>query len=184
MTFDEIIAKEIIEKFSLSEKTLPVWRNRGSIPDKYSKANYVKQAVITSKKDLIMQNRISLLIKSKKIETGVLNDLCGLRTGKLTDVALGKSTFSEEDIIRVKAEIIKLKNKTKKALEALKYENKRVLDDYFNNNAINILALCDYNRDIQSRIIRSKNSKLTNFPFQHKIEIEKYFYVFLLELNF
>jgi hypothetical protein len=68
MIFDEKKAKEVIEKYGLSEKTLTVWRKRNTIPNKYFDSNYVKKEAITSKPELILQNRISLLIKSKKIE--------------------------------------------------------------------------------------------------------------------
>lgn len=38
MEFNEELAKQVIEKFSLSAKTLQVWRFRGKIPDKYISA--------------------------------------------------------------------------------------------------------------------------------------------------
>lgn len=43
MIFDEKKAKEVIEKYGLSEKTLPVWRKRNTIPNKYFDSNYVKK---------------------------------------------------------------------------------------------------------------------------------------------
>jgi hypothetical protein len=114
MKFNEQIAKEVIEKFNLNEKTFRVWKNRDSIPDRYREENYhVKEkATIVISKDsekanTVITNRIINVLKCDNIHTTAFSQLTNV---DLMSVAKGNRRLSDDEIIVVKKEINRLKS--------------------------------------------------------------------------
>lgn len=108
MDFDEKIAIEIIERLSLSDKTLRVWKLRGSIPDKYANAEY-KLPVSLDKAGKIIQKRILAVLNSNLINSKVICSLTGVVYQRYTDVNRGKAAFTPDEILALKKEINRLK---------------------------------------------------------------------------
>lgn len=108
MEFNEEKAKEIVERYNLSENTVRVWRNRNRIPDKYSDGNY-QPAPETSKADRIILNRIKELKESGCINFTVLAELSGMDVTRLKDAVKGKGRIRKDELDKVVMELKKLK---------------------------------------------------------------------------
>ncbi len=116
MEFDEQKAVEIIKKFNLSEKTFRVWKSRNKIPNKYLKEDF-KLPEKQSKADALLQQRITEIFKSGKINQSVFLELCGIRKDKYVDVNKGKSNYTPSEIIKIKSELNKLRLEIAKTFE-------------------------------------------------------------------
>lgn len=108
MKFNEEKAKEIVEKYNLSDKTVKVWRSRNAIPDKYADENY-KPAPEVSKADRIILNRIKELKESGCINLTVLAELSGMDVTRLKDAVSGKGRIRKDELEKVVMELKKLK---------------------------------------------------------------------------
>jgi hypothetical protein len=106
ITFSEETAKKIIRQFSLSENTLKTWRNRGKIPGKYIVST---SKTVATKAEKITEKRILNVLQSKMLNITVVLQLSEIELHRYSDVLREKTSFSHEEIIRLKSEINKLK---------------------------------------------------------------------------
>lgn len=104
MNFNEELAKELAERFNISEATVKSWRHRGSIPDKYGNPEFVKP-VAPDKAKSIVSDRILSLLSDGLINITLLCKLSDIGSQKFADVKRGKTVFSEQEIIAMKREI-------------------------------------------------------------------------------
>ena len=108
MKFNEKQANEIIAKYNLSKKTLRVWRNRGSVPDKYFKINYT-QPTPTTKGQKVKQALLMNLLKSGAINLTVLADSAGVKHSRVIDAKREVASLSIDDYTALKTELKRLK---------------------------------------------------------------------------
>jgi len=127
--FDEKKAAEIIKRLGLSETTLRVWKNRGAIPSKYLNENYTPPTG-ASKAEKVLEQRITDLLRSGLVNATVVTELAGISRQKAVDVARGGSSYSHEEIIRIKSEVNKLKITIARTFERKSYiELKKLLNN-------------------------------------------------------
>ncbi len=107
MEFTREKAEEIVSKHGLSEKTIRVWKTRGSIPDKYASPDYIPR--FTSKAGKIRHERLFDLLSSGTINITVLADLTQISEIKFGDAKRNKTRLSDVDINKCMIEIKRLK---------------------------------------------------------------------------
>jgi hypothetical protein len=113
MEYNEQTAKEIVEKYSLDEKTIKVWKTRNAIPDKYFKSDFVKKEkkviviLENGKAHSVISERISEIFKNEDLKTITFSQLTGV---DLLSVVKGNRRISEDEIIPIKKEINRLKS--------------------------------------------------------------------------
>ena len=137
--FDEQIAKQIIEAHGLSAVTLKVWRTRGSIPGKYMKEGFQKPTEAT-KADRITERRVMSVLKSGLLNVSVVAELAGIAPQKIVDVTRGISSYSHEEIIKLKSEINKLKIEIVKSFQIKSFV---ALKKLLNNPAFVLINVMD-----------------------------------------
>ena len=108
MEFNEEKAKEIVERYNLSDNTVGVWRNRNRIPDKYSDENYQPTPEV-GKADKIILARIKELKEKDCINFSTLAELAGMDTQRLYDAVKGKGRIRKDELDKVVMELKKLK---------------------------------------------------------------------------
>lgn len=108
MIFDETLAREIINKFGLSEKTIRVWKNRGEIPDKYlnSVPNPVKKI---ERKDTLKAERLLKILESDAFNLQYICLISNVEYQKIYDCIRGKNNLNETEMIALKKTINQLK---------------------------------------------------------------------------
>lgn len=117
MKYTDKKADEVSRKFRVADATIKVWKHRGEIPDKYNNENFkVKEAL--SKAEMIMQQRIVEVLKSKFINTTVLIELAGVDKNRYKGVLTKGISFSKDDILALKGEINKIKLGITKTFES------------------------------------------------------------------
>ena len=160
MIYDETIAKELIDKFDLSSKTLLVWKTRGKIPDKYFKETYQKPQE-ASKADLIIQQRIFEVFNLGFLNATVICELAGLKFQKYIDVKRGNvNALSAQEIFALKKEITKIKIQIVKTFEKKSSIELRKL---LNNSAIYSKPIIDSgggDKNDADRVSRFKLNKI------------------------
>lgn len=104
MEFTEEKAREVIDRYNLSQTTIKVWKSRNSIPDKYADEKYV-QIEVVSQADKILLSRLNDLCKSEVLNFTVLSDLARVERVRLLDAIRGKARISKDDIDHVRIEI-------------------------------------------------------------------------------
>ncbi len=118
MKFDEEKARQIIDKYNLSQTTLKVWKSRGSIPDRYTKEDYKMAIPVLEKGDKIMQDRLISILNMPELNRKTIIQLAGCNAIRVNGVCLHKSTFTKEEIFALQKEIKRLR------LDILKYTQK------------------------------------------------------------
>jgi len=118
MKFNEEKARQIIDKYNLSQTTLKVWKSRGSIPDRYGKEGYVKPIPVSGKGDEIMQERLISILNMPELNRKTIIQLSGCDATRINGVCLHKSTFTKEEMFALQKEIKRLR------LDILKYTQK------------------------------------------------------------
>lgn len=109
MDFSEEKAQEIISKYGLSEKTLRVWKTRGSIPDKYLNDEYKKSIPISVNSDKIMQGRIISILNMPELNRRTIAKLADCDLTRVNGVCAHKSTFTKEEMFALQKEIKRLR---------------------------------------------------------------------------
>ncbi|SPY23626.1 Uncharacterised protein [Odoribacter splanchnicus] len=115
MDFDAQIAREIIDKYNLSEKTLRVWKSRGHIPEQYSREEYKKVNPISESADKIIQERIISVLNMPEINRRTVIKLANCDITRVNGVCAHKNTFTKEEMFSLEKEIKRLR------LDILKY---------------------------------------------------------------
>ena len=189
MEFTEETAKAIVEKFNLDEKTIRVWKTRGSIPDKYSKLEApIKK--IESGHDIQTQKNIIRVLKrnDSKINVTNLARLADVNTQRLTDIAREKSgLFTQDELLALKKAINILRIEAKEINEGLsniKYDISQSLEkklrDFFYRKEIYSKRFFDdriYNK------VEGFARKARSFPIEDVALIKDSFVLFLIETN-
>lgn len=118
MEFTEQKAKEVVDKFSLSEKTIAVWRMRGAIPNKYAKPD-IPIKKVEGLKDNRKAERLVEVLNNDKLNVRKLGELCGIDENRIQDIRRGKTFITESELTELSKAINRLKIDTAKALSAL-----------------------------------------------------------------
>lgn len=108
MEFTEENATEIIKKYGMSEKTIKVWKSRGSIPDKYADDDYTPVPAMNRPEKIKLQ-RMNDILKSEVFNMQVVSELSGVTYLKLEDAIRGKGRIGSDDLSKVIIEIKKIK---------------------------------------------------------------------------
>ena len=177
MKFDEQKAKEIIEKYSLNDKTIRVWRSRNAIPDKYAREDYNKR--ITTKAGDIRHDHLMDLLKTGMLNRTVLSGLTNIPLYKINDAVAGKARLSDSDVQKCKIEIKRVKIEIAKTFERF---HPLQLKRLFNN------PLLVYTKIIGDKMIFSKVSylRLKNNSEPDKLlwqQVKDKYIVFAMTLN-
>lgn len=187
MKFTEEQAKLIIEKYTLSPKTLKVWKTRGSIPDRYFQEDYEKPAKL-NRKEKREKERIIKILESKKINKTYLAELSGVHRQMIQDAMKGKRSFSRQDHLAIKKAINRIRVDVKEIV--MKYQNRK---DYFrekeNRELKDFLRQPDFfwnhfldtSREEYGKIIDWKLGKYSDIDFYLKKKIIDQAAIFLLE---
>ena len=183
MIFEEEKAIEIIEKYGLPKKQLAIWRSSNHIPNKYNKKDYSVYTDMIYQQDNLIFSQVAKIIQTRKLKQSVLNDICGFSKNKLNRVVQQEGMLSYDEYIRLIEECNKIKEFTVKAYDALKFQNKELLDLFFSLEAINVMAICENNNVLYTKINQSKNSAKKNFPFEYLEDLDRCMYTFLLEIK-
>lgn len=164
MEFDENKAIAIVEKYKLSETTLKVWKSRGSIPDKYFDENYITPSLI-DKAGAINQDRIISVLNTEIINLNTLAELSNVSIHKINDVKRGKSSFTERELISVKAEINKVRLLVVSQIKSFE----RIAFTKLLSNSILVINVCiDRDKYLWNRIsqIKSKKTDMTKADYE------------------
>lgn len=161
MIFDESKAIEIIRKHNLSDTTLRVWKTRGSIPDKYSKEDYVKRETISSRADKIISKRVCNILLMSEINTAVISEI--INCPELNDIVRGKNSFSGPELLSAIKEIKRLKIDVLKTFESYSPHKMNIL---LHDERIKPFAVC---RDFTKRELQNLREK----GLDNKIDFEK-----------
>lgn len=184
MLFDEEKANEIVEKYGLSKNIIAIWRSNNQIPNKYNKKEYTIYTEMANKHIPLIRKKIYKIMETRKLKLVVMNDICGFPKNKLSREIQKEGVLKYEEYMRLIENMSSIKYQTEKALEALKNKNKNFLDNYFNNEMLNIMALFENNLMIYTKITQSRKNARKAFPFEYANEIERCLFTFLLELKF
>ena len=163
--FDEQKAIELIKKFNLSENTLRVWKTRGAIPVKYLDEKY-KPPTEATKAEKILEQRINDILKSGLLNLTVVTELAEIQSQKSHDVVRGLSSYSHEEIIRLKTQINMLKITIVKTFEK---KSNNELKKLLNNPAFvlkSIMSHCtklDYDRANRIKLNKIQPTDLDYF---------------------
>jgi hypothetical protein len=106
MKFDPDIAKEIVNKYNLSQSVTRVWKNRGKIPDRYFNDYVIPEL---SKADKLLLERVISVIQHPGVNTAVFLDLAGVKKHTYFDALQGVVYLNSDEIKRLRSEIQKLK---------------------------------------------------------------------------
>jgi len=168
----------------LSKNKLAIWRSNNQIPNKYNKKNYNVYSYLVSKHIPLIRKQIYKIMEARKLKLVVVNDICGFPKNKLSREIQKQGVLKYDEYIRLIESMNSIKRQTEKALEALKNKNKNYLDNYFNNEMLNIMALFENNMVIYTRITQSRKNSTRAFPFEYSNDIERCLSTFLFELKF
>lgn len=83
MIFNEEIALELIKKNGLSEKTIAVWKNRGTIPDRYAAGHVLPENRTTL--EILKEQQLIEILSSKKINAALIFEKAGIAISKFQD---------------------------------------------------------------------------------------------------
>lgn len=108
----------MVNKFSLNEKTIAVWRTRGAIPDKYSKTDAPVNKVSTLQ-DKRTAQRIIEVLSNDKLNIRKIGELCGIEANRMQDIRRGKTYITEEELLELKKVINRLKLSTAKSIACI-----------------------------------------------------------------
>lgn len=183
MLFDEEKAKDIVEKYGLSKNKIAVWRSNNNIPNKYNKKEYSIYSDMANKQIPIIRKQMFKIMEARKLKLVVVNDICGFPKNKLSREIQKKGVLKYDEYIRLIESMNSIKRQTEKALEALKSKNKNCLDNYFNNEMLNLMALFENNLIIYTKITQSRKNARKAFPFEYTNDIERCLFTLLLELK-
>lgn len=184
MLFDEEKAKEIVEKYGLSKNKIAIWRSNNHIPNKYDKKEYSIYTDMANKHIPLIRKQIYKIMETRKLKLVVVNDICGFPKNKLSREIQKQGVLKYDEYIRLIENMNSIKRQTEKALEALKTKNKNFLDNYFNNEMLNLMALFENNLIIYTKITQSRKNARKAFPFEYTNDIERCLFTLLLELKF
>lgn len=115
--FNEEMAREIIKKFGLDEKTLRVWKTRGSIPKQYFDPNFDTSERLKDH-DSEYQKFIKILNDERIAKTKFR---CMGKKGN--DVAREKDRMTENERIAFKTEIVEIRNSLSKCIKFTSVNN-------------------------------------------------------------
>lgn len=129
MEFNEEKAKEIIGRFELNPTTLKVWKNRGSIPDKYFREGFTK----TDAMDKDMKHKLSRIKYALDADVFNLNAICRIAEvpyGTFFDALREKGNISQDDLDKVILEFKRIKTFI---MNHIKFNNPQKLKTLFEN---------------------------------------------------
>ncbi len=146
MDFTEEKAKEIVERYGLSEKTIKVWKTRGRIPDRYLNPNFkLRDKTKKTKLDKLKEERILRVLVSKKINQSALEQLCALNSGFISDVRKNKSSLTVEQIVLVTKELKKAMIEVKELISKKRYKKLLQYPLFFAKHVLDV-SNTDYRR--------------------------------------
>jgi hypothetical protein len=119
MNFDEEKAREIVERFGLSESTIKVWKTRGSIPNKYANPDYTQPAKVSGVKDERLEERIKTILSNQKLNKSKLAELAGIDLQRMKGYYSNRVRMTPGDLIELKKAINHLKIDAIKAVNDL-----------------------------------------------------------------
>ena len=155
MNYTTELAKEIINRFGLSETVEKVWKTRGTIPDKYSNPDY-QVPVKLDNTGKVIQDRIVKILESGYLNNTLIFSLSRVTLQKFADVQRGKSNFSASEVIYLKKEINYVKIKIAKTIER---KSNSALQSFFQSEITQIWPIlkdAGLNRTFNDRISKFK----------------------------
>lgn len=176
MKFTEEKAREVVDRFSLDEKTIAVWRHRGKIPDKYAKLEPEKTGTISGNADKIIAQRIIDILKSEDINRATIKNLSGVLN--LHDIVAKKSTFTESGLISVKKEINRLKIDVVKSVNS-----ERLLSKLLSDKRIKYYSILRYSMSDDEIKRIAYQAKKSTIDKNLLLKAKDAFAVFALKLN-
>lgn len=127
MEFSEKLAKDVAQKYDLDEKTIKVWKNRNSIPDRYFNEEYEHRPKMekTGGIEQLKVDRLIEVLSNPKLQTNTICKLAGITQAWLIMELTRSIDKREGKIIYLSdAEYLSISNEVKK----LRIEIKNILN--------------------------------------------------------
>jgi len=188
MNYEEIIAREIIDRFGLNAKTLSVWSYRGKIPDKYFKEGYKPPQKTESESQLQLLRDLKKILNCDSINKSAMARQCKIKEQKLPDFLLGKTVLTDDESLSLKKAINKIRLEVRSILDDLSVnrlkseQTQKKIKDLYNRKEIHFYSVMKKDDEVYSKI----NAAVINrrvFPTEYCSTIEKYLFDFFIELS-
>lgn len=183
MEFNEKKSKEIAEKFGVAPATITTWRNRGSIPDKYSGG----LLIVISQTELKEFDKIIKAFSYNKLNRSAIAEGSKLDVARLSDLLREKAKPHMHEFTAIKKSVNEVRNevknfltevnKTRQISSIAEKKFKGIIED----RRIVLFKVIDQNREFFAKIDGYKRGARTTFPSEIVDQLKTHFLVFLTE---